>query len=238
MDPGYLHERAIEIYGTKIDPNRPNPLGCYIGVDARLFRRLIYREPNHPELLVEQVVYGRRRREILNRHLPHRAKHGPAELGEEIILNAPHLGHPENVLLSGPSVTFLVNDVNWNNVAQTLSTYAEDSDAFPSNGRRTLYELRADVACGAVKVMTPELGWIKSHFQVPVGNVHDTSCLCCRGSYNFQDPNHIHQVIELPCRHVFHKTCIYQWMWTNQSINNRDNNNGYCYCPTCRTFIS
>lgn len=57
-----------------------------IGVEEKLFIRMIYREPNHPEVLVEQTIYGDWRG-TLNRYLPQRVKNSRATLHEEIILH-------------------------------------------------------------------------------------------------------------------------------------------------------
>ncbi|KAF8116884.1 hypothetical protein N665_0014s0144 [Sinapis alba] len=230
-------ERVTEIHGVNFIKKNdlPNRNLCYLKVEAKLFSRLIYREPNHPDVLVEQTIHGGRR-EILNRGLPQRARNSRAELREEILLNEPDLGNPGNVLMSGRTMVFSANDINWNSVAQTLSKYAKHSGAFPERGRREVFGVRGDIAFGEVKVMTLENGWDQRYWQEPAGNVNDTLCICCQGSYDFQDPNHIHQVVELPCRHLFHKTCIYKWIWTNQVYNSNDNNS-YCFCPTCDAFI-
>lgn len=97
MDPDYLHERVTEIYGTNITLRSQSPFGCFIAVDARVFRRLIFREANRPNLLVEQTVYSSRG-EILNEWLPQSAKDGRARLRTELLFREPELGDAEEVL--------------------------------------------------------------------------------------------------------------------------------------------
>lgn len=205
--------KVAEIQGTNFirKDDLSNQNLCYLNVGAKLFTRMIYREPNRPDVLVEQTIYGGTRR-ILNTCLPENSRNSRLAFREQIILHEPHLGNPGNALISGPNRSFSANDIDWNIVSETLSKYAKHSGAFPERGRKDVFGVRGDIAFG------------------------DTECLCCHGSYDFQDPNHIHRVVELPCRHVFHKACIYKWIWINQ-VYNSNNNNSYCYCPTCDSFI-
>ncbi|CAA7025884.1 unnamed protein product [Microthlaspi erraticum] len=82
----------------------------------------------------------------------------------------------------------------------------------------------ADEGFCTTKIRRPENNWQTGRFR---GNHNDEYYGCCGRCGEDMQNTTLELLIRLQgCRHVFHKTCLYDWMW------------GHKKCPICEAYIS
>ncbi|WZZ76853.1 hypothetical protein YC2023_088223 [Brassica napus] len=98
-------------------------------VESLVVLLTIYRQPQHCDVLLEQVIHP----EMLDIQcccLPLHAKNTRQALCHEIISNLPNMEDPNDILHNGHNKLFTVFDVKWMKVGVTLSKFTLNDDTF------------------------------------------------------------------------------------------------------------
>ncbi|CAN8306940.1 unnamed protein product [Cochlearia groenlandica] len=120
----------------------------------------------------------------------------------------------------------------WRNLAATFSDEVEELGGFPID----TFGMLGELGYSTVKVFNDSLN---QDFWGPPPRAppYFTTCSVCLEGFLYDD-NHFHEVLNLPCFHMFHKKCIFKWLWNFDAF--RSEITGFTDpvpCPLCREFV-
>ena len=214
--------KILEVYPRKIIRNEAvrEP---YFEVRGKEFTRTLFIQRGRPDVLVDQVIkpgvpY------MLQSELPQHAINSRSQLQDAIYQSPPSwLGDDE--------VDDPMTDENWLDVAKVFSEFAQAIGVLGS----VPFGLKGDHAFGTVVIMRDRsVGgeWEAGRWDLPGVSINlsipCTTCTMCEQAHTFEQDHNTSLVVALPCGHIFHKSCVYPWIWST-TVHNQN----WALCPTC-----
>ncbi|CAN8242189.1 unnamed protein product [Cochlearia groenlandica] len=190
----FVYEDVTETYAGKIldveDLNR-------MGLRGRSFYRPIphLRIPGKIDMLLEQRSSGWQHSEnIVYCFLPEEIKDSKQFFYDTLITRQPGM----------VKYNYHMDENVWRNLAATLSDEVEELGGFPID----TFGMLGELGYGTFKVFNDSLS--QDFWGPPPSAPPDfTTCSVCLEGFLYDD-NHFHEVLNLPCFHMFHKKCIFK----------------------------
>ncbi|CAF1791391.1 uncharacterized protein LOC106370696 [Brassica napus] len=210
---------VVECYGTEVltSENSETEINVpFYRVRGRSFTRTIFRPTEGFDLLLGQVRDEAPMYEF-SPYLPLDALENRENLHQCILEYPP----PENIRV----IPDQFNNLGWNwyHTATVLSDYVHDV-VFNNN---IPFAVEGDEAFGTVTLMRQDNRWRRESWRLNAPEpMLSRECTICGDPLTYTP---IDYLLGLQvCQHVFHRSCILQWVWRNSATPS---------CPICRSLI-